>query len=171
MILEHLTADTTLESLIKKVKGLEVDTPDEDDYDPGLWPEMKSKRFISTVEKIKGHEGLWQLSFKNGLLFFIQFNIEFGSKSENAYHNCMEICRAIVKVNNSLRGMREMLTVKETKSYQDVKNEVLSSSSLPHDRFVQFANYNWRNEEKFAYLSASLTWPDCMSVEYREEPV
>jgi len=171
MILEHLAADITLETLIIKVKGLEIDTPEESDYDPGIWPEMKSKRFISTYEKIKGREGLWQLSFNNGILYLIQFNIEFGSKSENAYNNCIDICRSIIKINNSIRGMKDLLSGSESKSYLELKSEVLSEKGIPDGYNMQFAHYSWQSGVKSAYLSAGITWPDSMTVEYREEPL
>jgi hypothetical protein len=156
---------------MKEVKGLEIDIPDQNDFDPGLWDEMKLKKFISTCEKIKGRDGLWQLSFKNGILYFIQFNIEFGSRSENAYNNCMDICKSILKINNSIRNMKDQLTGSDSKSFLEFKSEALSDSGVPNGYCMQFARYTWRSSEKSAYLSASCTWPDSMSVEYREEPL
>lgn len=170
MILEHLSDDITPDALLKKVKGLEVDTPDEGDYTPDRWPEMKSKKFISTYEKIKGREGLWQLSFNNSRLYFIQFNIEFGSKSENAYNSCIDICRSIIKINNSIRGMRDMMKDSRSKSYLELKSEVLSEKGIPDGVVVQFAHYSWHSGVKTAYISADITWPDSMSLEYREVP-
>jgi len=171
MILQYLLPGITLETLMQNVNGLDVDTPEEKDYDPGVWIEMKSKRFISTHEKIKGREGLWQLSFNNNRLFFIQFNIEFGSKSENAYNNCMDICKSIVKINNSIRVMKDFLISSNIKNYMDFKNEFFSETGVPDGIIEHFAYYSWKDEFKSSYLSASLLWPDTMIVEYREEPV
>lgn len=171
MILEHLLSDITLEYLTKEVKGLEVDIPEQDDYDPDLWPEIKSKRFISTYEKIKGREGLWQLSFNKDRLYLIQFNIDFGSISENSYNNCREICRNIIKINNSVRGMRDLLIDINTKSYAEFKSEVVSVPDLPDGYYVQFVFCSWQGKEKSAYIYARYTMPDSMSVEYREEAV
>lgn len=169
MILEYLSEDITPETLANEVRGLEIDIPEESDYDPSMWPEMKSKSFISTYEKIKGRDGLWQLSFNNGRLYLVQFNIEFGSKSENAYNSCMDICRSIFKINNSIRGMKDQLTASESKSYLELKSEGLSAKGIPDGITIQFACYRWRNEIITASLSAVITWPDSMSVEYREE--
>jgi len=171
MILEYLSDDTTLESLMEDVKGLEVDVPEEDDYNPDTWPEIKTKRFISTYEKIKGRDGLWQLSFNNGMLFMIQFNIDFDSKSENAYNNCMDICKAIMKINNSIRGMNGSLTADYRRTYLEFKSEVMSDRGIPHGHYVKFAHYTWESSIKSAYLTAGCIWPDSMTVEYREEPV
>lgn len=171
MILEYLSDDIAPETLIKEVKGLEIDTPDVSDYPPDKWHEMKSKRFISTCEKIKGREGLWQLSFNDGRLYYIQFNIEFGSKSENAYNSCIDIIKSIVKINNSTRGMRDLMKDSGTKSYLELKSEVLSEKGIPDGIVMQFAHYSWQSGVKEASLSADITWPDSMSVEYREEPV
>jgi len=169
MILEYLSSETELETLIKNVKGLEVDVPDEDDYDSAFWPEMKSKRFISTYEKIKGHDGHWQLSFDKGMLFLIQFNIEFGSKSENAYNKCMDLCKSILKINNSVREMNDQLNSTMRKTYLEFKSEIMSDPGIPDGYFSEFAHYAWQSSGKSAYLSAGCTWPDSMSVEYREE--
>ncbi len=171
MILEYLSDDITLESLMEDVKGLEVDVPEEDDYNPETWPEIKTRRFISTYEKIKGRDGLWQLSFNNGMLFMIQFNIDFDSKSENAYTHCMDICKAIIKINNLNRGMNESLTGDYRRTYLEYKSEVMSDRGIPHGHYVQFAHYTWKNSTKSAYLDAGCIWPDSMTVEYREEPV
>ncbi len=171
MILKHLLNDITLESLIKEVKGLEVDIPEEDDYDPDMWKEMKSKKFISTYEKIKGRDGLWQLSFNNSRLYFVQFNIEFGSRSENAYNSCIDICRSICKINNSIRDMNDQFAGREVKSFLEFKSEALSDSGVPNGYCFKFASYSWKSNAKSAHLSAGCIWPDSMSVEYREEPV
>jgi hypothetical protein len=171
MFLEYLSDDTTLESLMEDVKGLEVDVPEEDDYNPVTWPEIKTKRFISTYEKIKGRDGLWQLSFNNSLIYLIQFNIDFDSKSENAYNNCMDICKAIIKINNLTRGMNESLTGDYRRTYLEFKSEVMSDRGIPHGHYVQFAHYTWESSIKSAYLTAGCIWPDSMTVEYREEPV
>ena len=170
MILECLSESITLESLMNEVKGLEIDIPDESDYDSSLWPGMKSKRFISTYEKIKGHDGLWQLSFNHGRLYLIQFNIEFGSKSENAYNNCMDICKNIIKINNSIRGMNDQLTGSYRRTFLEFKSETMSDSGIPIGHYVQFADYSWESDLKSAILTAGCTWPDSMSVEYREQP-
>jgi hypothetical protein len=169
MFLEYLPEYITLESLMEDVKGLEVDAPEENDYDPGLWPGMKSKRFISTYEKIKGHEGLWQLSFNHGSLYLIQFNIEFGSRSENAYNNCMDVCKTIIKINNSIRGMKDQLAESYRRTFMEFKSETMSDSGIPIGHYVQFADYRWHCGLKSATLSAGCTWPDSMSVEYREQ--
>lgn len=169
MILEYLSDDITPETLMNEVRGLEIDIPEESDYDPDKWPEMKSKSFISTYEKIKGRDGLWQLSFNNGRLYLVQFNIEFGSKSENAYNSCMDICRSILKINNSIREMKDQLTVSESKSYLELKSEVFSERGIPDGVNMQFAYYTWRSNMRTAYLSACVIWPDTMTVEYREE--
>lgn len=171
MLLEYLSDDITPEILMNEVRGLEIDIPEESDYDPGMWPEMKSKSFISTYEKIKGRDGLWQLSFNNGRLYLVQFNIEFGSKSENAYNSCMDICRSILKINNSIREMKDQLTVFESKSYLELKSEVFSERGIPDGVNMQFAYYTWRSNMRTAYLSADVIWPDTMTVEYREEPL
>jgi len=170
MILEYLTDDITPDDLLKRVKGLEIDTPEESDYPADKWPEMKSKKFISTYEKIKGREGLWQLSFDRGRLYFIQFNIEFGSKSENAYNSCIEICRSIIKINNFIRGMRDLMKDSGSKSFLELKSEVLSEKGIPDGFIMKFAYYSWQSGVKTAHLYANIIWPDIMTVEYREEP-
>ena len=109
---------------------------------------MKSKKFISTYEKIKGRDGLWQLSFNNGLLYLVQFNIEFESRSENAYNNCMDICKAIIKINNSARGMNDFLTGTYRRTYLEFKSEIMSGSGIPNGHFVEFAHYSWKREGK-----------------------
>ncbi len=171
MILEYLTEDITLESLMKKVEGLEIGVPQKKDYDPGLWPDMKNKRFISTYEKFKGRDGLWQITFKSSRLFFVQYNIEFGVKSESAYNNCVEICRMIAKINNTVRKMHDQFVSTELKTYTEFSNEVLTDSGLPGDRYIEFAGYSWRNKVKSSYLSATHNWPDTMSIEYREDQI
>jgi hypothetical protein len=170
MILEYLSDDTTLESLMEDVKALEVDVPEESDYNPHIWPEIKTKRFISTYEKIKGRDGLWQLSFNNNILSMIQFNIDFDSKSENAYNNCMDICKSFIKVNNQIRGMNESSTVSYRRTYLEFKSEVMSDRGIPHGHYIQFAHYTWESSIKSSYLTAGCIWPDLMTVEYREEP-
>jgi hypothetical protein len=169
VVQEYLSDDTTLESLVEEVKGLEVDVPEEEDYSPETWPEIKTKRFISTYEKIKGRDGLWQLSFNNSFLYLIQFNIDFDSMSENAYNNCMDICKTIIKINNSLRGMNNLLNGSYRRSYLEFKSESMSDRGIPHGHFIQFADYTWKSSIKTAYLSAGCIWPDSMTVEYREE--
>ena len=171
MLLEYLSDDTTLESLMNEVKGLEVDVPEEEDYNRETWPEIKIKRFISTYEKIKGRDGLWQLSFNKGILYMIQFNIDFDSKSENAYNNCMDICKAVIKINNTIRGMNESLTGGYRRTYLEFKSEAMSDRGIPHGHYIQFADCTWKNSIKTAYLTAGCIWPDSMTVEYREEPV
>ncbi len=171
MILQYLSPDITPELLLKEVKGLEIDTPEQDDYTPDLWAAMKSKKFISTSEKIKGRDGLWHFSFDNSRLYFVQFNIEFGSRSENAYNSCIDICRSILKINNSIRGMKDHFTGSDVKSFLEFKSEALSDSGVPNGYSMQFAHYGWRSDVTSSNLSAICTWPDSMSVEYREEPV
>ena len=171
MFLEFLSDDTTLEDLMKEVNGLEVDIPEEVDYNPEVWPEIKTKRYISTYEKIKGRDGLWQLSFNNGILSMVQFNIDFDSKSENAYNNCMDICKAIIKINNLIRGMNGSLTGNYRRTYLEFKSEVMSDRGIPEGHYIQFARYTWKNSIKSAYLTAGCIWPDSMTVEYREQPV
>ena len=171
MILEYLSEETTPESLIREIKDLEIDIPEEEDYDPALWPEMKLKRFISTTEKIKGQDGLWQLTFNSEKLYLIQFNIEFGSGSENAYNKCMDLCKTILKINNSQRGMYDYLKVSYRRTYLEFKSETRSDSGIPNGYHVQFANYIWESSIKSSSLTAGCIWPDSMSVEYREKPL
>jgi len=171
MILEYLLENVTPESLMNEIKGLEIDVPEQEDYEKSLWPEIKSKKFISTYEKIKGSEGLWQLSFNESRLYLIQFNIEFGSKSENAYNKCMDICKSIIKINNGVREMYDQLTGSYRKTYLEFKSEAMSDHGIPHGHYLQFANYTWKNSARSSSLTAGCTWPDTMSVEYREEPV
>lgn len=169
MLLEYLSEKTTLDSLTNELKGLEVDTPEEEDYDPLLWQEIRHKRFISTCEKIKGHDALWQLTFNRGLLYLIQLNIEFGSKSENSYNRCMDLCKSVLKINNSQRDMYSRLTGSYVRPYNEFKSETGSDSGIPEGYYIEFARYSWKTPDITASLNAGCIWPDSMSVEYREE--
>lgn len=168
MILEYLSDGITLEALMDEIKGLEADSPDEEDYSPDKWAGMKTKKFISTREKFKGREGLWHLSFNNGILYYIQFNIEFGSKSEISFNNCLDLCHTIFKINNKKREMYNHLILTEQKKYTEFRSEISAARGIPDGWSIPVAHYSWKSNRKTADLKAELIWPECLSVEYTE---
>lgn len=169
MLFEKIPHRMTLTAFRENFPAGKVTAPKQSDYDESLWAEMKLKFFATFTENTSAGEILYQLTFRNEILSFLQLNIN-GDFNEEGYTRLGAVAREII-AQAATRGLGESADESPLLGWKDLIQSPLPDSGRPEDRYIPVLTAAWKPAGYAAHLRYDWTWPGQLCVEYREEQV
>ncbi len=167
MLFEKIPHRMTLAAFRENFPAGKITEPKQSDYDESLWADMKLKFFATFTENTSAGEILYQLTFRNEILSFLQLSIN-GDFNEDGYSKLAGVAREIIAVG-ALRGIGAPAEESPLLAWKDLIQSPLPDSGRPEDRFIPVLTAAWKPAGYKAALRYDWTWPGQLYLEYREE--
>ncbi len=167
MLFEKIPHRMTLAAFRENFPAGKITEPRQGDYDESLWEEMKLKFFATFTEDTGAGELLYQLTFRNEILSFLQLNIN-GDFNEDGYTRLGAMAREMIALGPA-RGLGAPAEQSPLLGWKDLIQSPLPDSGRPDDRYIPILAATWNSPGYRASMRFDWTWPGQLCLEYREE--
>lgn len=167
MLFAKIKHQMSLNDFRKVFPDAVVTQPEKKDYAESMWETMKGKNFATLHEKATGREVLYQLTFDNDALSFLQLNLN-GDFIESEYLDLTAIALSLIEAQPS-RGIDAAAVESTLMPWKDLIQSPLPESGRPDERYIEAFSVSWPQLGWNISLSYTWTWPGQLTLEYREE--
>ena len=167
MHFEKIPHRMTLAAFRENFPTGKITAPKKSDYDESMWAEMKLNFFANFTEETSAGEILYQLTFHNEVLSFLQLSVN-GDFNEEGYTQLAAVAQQIIALS-AARGTGAPAEQSPLLGWKALIQSPLPDSGRPDERYIPILTAAWHPEGYSASLRYDWTWPGQLYLEYREE--